>query len=317
MTEKGANLTAASELIGKAARPLINGITTLLPIVITYVKIAHSWYVKLPTEHLNLLVGVIFCFLGGIYPVLFAAIEAAKHGGLTLLLESIKDLTEEATTIIEASKKDDAVDDDNDGIKDVNELNSTEYIIRKTNLVLVKMNPQKVDTAISHIYEVWLSIIAVLTVEFAQTIALALSMSEFIKKPLNRYLAPIVQAATPDDYDKWVPILFGWFTKMVAMSIAWYIQSILSAVVSAQIGAIMITQAIFRICRKNNWNPLGLLPESLEDTLIDEIFGYAFALLGVYVQFKTSFHVPFPLNLATFPFDWAEYYLKWTVTKVT
>jgi len=311
------DLRGSSKLIGAAARPLIGGITTVLPLVITYIKIAYDWYVKLPTDYLNLIIGIIFCFFGGVYPVLFAAVQAAKHGGWHTLQESLQDLAEESIKIIEASKKDDEKDNDNDGVKDVNEIETTEYISRKVNLVLVKMDPNKVDRALARIYEVSLSIIATLTVQFAQTIALALSMSEFMKKPLNRYVAPAVQAVTPDDYDKWVPVAFGWFVKGIAMSIAWYIQSVLSAVVSAEVGAIMITQTLFLMCKKNGWNPMGILPDSLDNTLIDEIFGYAFAAFGVYVQFKFSFSVPFPLNLVMFPLDWFEYYLKWTITKAS
>jgi len=45
--------------------------------------------------------------------------------------------------IIEASKKDDDVDKDKDGKKDVTGLSGKEYLARKTMLVLKKMNPDK------------------------------------------------------------------------------------------------------------------------------------------------------------------------------
>jgi len=295
---------------------LIQAITFALPIIINYTIIAHKWYSVLPIEHINILIGAIFCFFGGVYPALFAAIEAAKHGGWEDLKQAIIDLSEEAMVIIEESKKDDELDEDGDGEKDVNQINNKEYIMRKGNLVLVKINPQKVDKALVTLYKVWLSVLAVLTVKFAATIALALSISEFIKKPLNRYIAPIVQKATPDDYDKWVPVIFGWFTKSFAISIAWYIQAVLSAVTSSLIGALMISQALITILRRKNSTAEKWLPKDLDSTEIDEGVSYGIAALGVFVQFKMNFGVPFPLNLLLFPFEIAEYCIRWSITSV-
>lgn len=315
-TSLNSKIEDAGKLLNLVGRPVIEAITLVLPIIIKYTIVVHNWYSALPTEHINILIGSIFCFFGGVYPALFAAIEAAKHGGWVDLKQSIIDLSKEAMVIIEESKKDDELDEDGDGVKDVNQVTSKEYIVRKGNLILVKMNPQKVDKALGTIYKVWLSVIAVLTVKFAATIALAISISEFIKKPLNRYIAPIVQVATPDEYDKWVPVLFGWFTKAFAMSIAWYIQSVLSAVTSSLVGALMISQALIKIVRSKNSTAEKWLPEDLDSTQFDEIISYGIAALGVYVQFKMNFDVPFPLNIPLFPFEFAEYYIRWSITSV-
>lgn len=310
-------LNAASKVLTLVARPLVQLISIALPQIIFYTTLACRWYSKLPIEHTKILIGSIFCFFGGVYPALFAAIEAAKHGGWEDLKVAIKDLAEEAMIIIEESKKDDELDEDGDGIKDVQQIGNKEYIMRKGNLVIVKMNPAKVDKALGIVYKVWLSVIAVLTVKFAGTIALAISISEFIKKPLNRYVAPIVQAATPDEYDKWIPILFGWFVKAIAISIAWYIQAVISAVTSSLIGALMISRAVLTISRRKTKAIAGVIPEDLSETNIDEFASYALAAFGVYVQFKMNFDVPFPLNIPLFPFEFAEYYIRWSVTAVT
>ena len=55
-----------------------------------------------------------------------------------------KDLSDEAMKVIEASKKDDDLDEDKDGKKDVDQIDAKALLLRKTNLVLTKMNPQKV-----------------------------------------------------------------------------------------------------------------------------------------------------------------------------
>lgn len=45
-----------------------------------------------------------------------------------------------------------------------------------------------------------MSVLAVLTIQFARTIAMALTISEFIQKFVNRFLLPIVKAVVPKEY---------------------------------------------------------------------------------------------------------------------
>ena len=56
--------------------------------------------------------------------------------------------------IIEENKKDNATDADGDGVSDVDELSNKEFIRRKTTLVLTKMDPEKVNDALSSLYKV-------------------------------------------------------------------------------------------------------------------------------------------------------------------
>jgi hypothetical protein len=46
----------------------------------------------------------------------------------------------------------------------------------------------------------WLSVLAVLTIEFARTIALALTIGDFVMKFMNRWVAPMMKATPPKDY---------------------------------------------------------------------------------------------------------------------
>jgi hypothetical protein len=203
-------LSGAADALQKISKPVFEFIVVALPVVITYFGKAREAFQKLPQNALNFIIGFCFCFFGGMYPVIFAAIQAAEHGGRQLVVDAVQDLAKEATIIIEESKKDDDIDADKDGKKDTSELSNKEYMIRKTNLVLTKMNPEKVDKAISSIYRVWLSVAAVLAVQFAQAIAMGVAIADFMKRPVDRFIAPTVKMATPDEYDKWVPIILGW-----------------------------------------------------------------------------------------------------------
>jgi hypothetical protein len=125
----------------------------------------------------------VFCFFGGTFPTVFAAIQAAEYGGRKKVMDAIIALSDEALMILEEVKKDDDIDADKDGKNDVDQISGSELLQRKTLLVLKKMNPQKIDTAISTMYTVWLSVAAVLAVEFARTISMALAIAEFLQKP--------------------------------------------------------------------------------------------------------------------------------------
>ena len=83
--------------------------------------------------------------------------QAAEYGGLHTVSEAISDLAEEVLVIIEQSKKDNKVDADGDGDADVDELKGRELLKRKMLLVLKKMNPQKVNSALASIYKGMLS----------------------------------------------------------------------------------------------------------------------------------------------------------------
>jgi hypothetical protein len=299
----------------KYSKPIIKVITTITPHIITYSQKAWSFYKSLPEDYLQLVIGCIFCFFGGVFPVLFATVEAAKHGGINNLIDALGDLGDEAIKIIEASKKDDEVDEDKDGKKDVEQIDSKALLLRKAHLVATKMNPEKINKALSSIYKVWLSVVAVLSLKFAQTIALSVSISEFLNKPANRYVTPLVKQATPDEYDKWVPVIMGWITKSIGMSIAWFISTIITAVTSALIGAILISRSLLKIANRRGVTFDGLIPKDHDETYIDEAASYIFAFLGVWFQFKIRFNVPFPMNLLLWPLQMTEYFIRWSITK--
>lgn len=69
---------------------------------------------------------------------------------------------------------------------------------------------EKVDKALSSIYRVWLSVVAVLSLKFAKTISLSMSISDFLKKPIDHYISPLVKKTVPHEYGKWVPVAMGW-----------------------------------------------------------------------------------------------------------
>jgi len=298
------------------AKPVVNGLMVAIPVVITTTQKAYGYYSKLPQNAMLFVTGSIFCFFGGTFPVLFAAVQAAEYSGRQAVVEAVSDLADEALIIIEESKKDNKKDDDNDGKADVDQISNAEFVARKTKLVLKKMNPEKVDKAVASIYKVWLAVAAVLSVEFARTISMAMAISDFVKRPLNRFVAPTIQAAVPDEYDKWVPTVLGWIAKSVAISIAFWVQSVVSGCASALKGGLMMAQATYQALAIRNIDLFGLISsKDHNDSSLDEGLSYVFAALGFYSQFRVGFAIPTLLKPILWPFKLAEYYLRWSVTK--
>ncbi len=283
--------------------------------------------------------------------------------------------------IVNENEKDDKVDANKDGKADVVELDGGELLRRKVKLVLTKMNPEKVNDALASIYKgtfvlgdgaivsldfayiiipfypiltppptsfnapVWISVLAVLTIQFARTVALALTLSDFSKKFADRTLLPIVERATPKEYrvsgrltlaemrlfvaffepscfcffvpishstfalpsKRWCPVLLDWLCKSIGISIAWKIQTVLSAFASAMAGGLIMSRAMLHVFFKGR--------KDHEETNVDEVASYAFAAIGFYIQYSMSFAVPFPLNVFLLPVELADYCLRWAVTK--
>jgi hypothetical protein len=101
------------------------------------------------------------------------------------------------------------------------------------------------------------------------------------------------------------------------MSIAWKLQSVISAFTSALAGGLMMSRAIYNYCSEHNISFFGMTPNKHEETYIDEIFQYVFAAAGFYFQFKIGFDMPFPFSLLLWPLEFGEYYIRWTITKVS
>jgi hypothetical protein len=203
-------LSAVAEKLQGLAKPVLDIASFFIPLLIKYGEKVREIYAKLPQNVIKFIIGFIFCFFGGLYPVLFAAVEAAEQCGRAQVMTALGEISDEILKIVDESKKDDKVDADGDGKADVTQIEGKELVARKTKLVMRKMDPKKVDDAIGRIYQVWMAVAAVITIEFARAISMALAIAEFMKCPVDRFIAPTIQLVIPDDYDKWIPVVLGW-----------------------------------------------------------------------------------------------------------
>jgi hypothetical protein len=300
-----------AEQFEKLAKPAFEFLCIVFPMLIKIGYQANAVWNKLDDHIVKSIIGFAFCFFGGMYPTLFAGVQAAEQGGRALLVESIGDLSEEATRIIAESKKDDKESDT------PSTENLEEYAKHKTLFVLEKMNPQKVNTALENLYSVWFAVISVLVVQFARTIQTANSISEFLTKPVDHYAKPVIKAMIPPEYQQWLPILLHWGCKTVGMTLAWTFASIRVAFASSLQGGLMLARSGLVALKKRNINIEDMVTSQSKKENLEEYAAYAFAAFGFLFQMYFRLSPPFPLNILLFPFNIAEWALRYGVMKAS
>mmetsp|Transcript_26077 Transcript_26077/g.61252 ORF Transcript_26077/g.61252 Transcript_26077/m.61252 type:complete len:246 (+) Transcript_26077:1-738(+) len=243
--------------------------------------------------------------------MVFAGVQAAEQAGRALVMESLRELSTEATRIVTESKKD-------DDASETSKFSSKDYAKHKTLFVLQKMNPDKVNKAMQNIWKVWFAVLSVLVVQFARTIQTANSIAEFLEKPSDQYAKPVVTAMLPPEYHQWIPVLLHWTCKTVGITLAWALASVRVAFASAMQGGLLLSRHGLAALKERNIDLGGLLTVKTDDSnSIDEYVTYAFAGLGLVFQMYNWMSPPFPLNILLFPFTVAEWVLRYGVMKAS
>ena len=244
------------------------------------------------------------------------------------MVAAISDLTEEALNVIEEVEEESS-----------NHSNKKDLFLQQTNIVLKTVDPMKINQAVGALYTTWLGVSAILKQEYARVINLSLALAAGIDRVANFILGIPIRSITPEDYEKWPPVIIGWVSKGIAMKVAWRIQRVLTASTSAIAGGTMFAQSIIRMIRnkKNKKNHKGRKRkkeyeikeyEEEEDeyenhvaSLLENSIAVIVGGIGLYTQLdyqsknNFSFEVPFPINLITWPFDVAERWVQWYITE--
>lgn len=289
---------------------LWNACRVILPPLAYATKLVVGFYRSLPKDAITAQAGLVYCFAGGYYPALFAAVQAAQSCGWPQMCHALDDLGEQAGAAIDAVS-----------LEYRNRPStSARAIFQQTSMTILKtIDPVKINQATAALYTTWLGVSTVLEREFAKTIALSVSIAGYVQPLASFLFTPPLRKCVPEDYHQWIPVLIGWGCKAVAMSIAWRVQRVFTIYTSALTGGLMFSRACMRMLAKRGVRMFGLVDEE-ESTFFDELLGYAVAGLGMYSQIETgidtgfSMRVPFPMSLVTWPFDLAEKWIEWQIT---
>lgn len=233
-----------------------------------------------PEDLLPAICGLAMVFFGGSFPMVIATVVAFRETGTwESFSSSVRKLVDEVRKILAKNAEDDKKDDDNDGVADVKQVSSAELAQRKLLLVLKTVDPKELDMTMTTLTAGMLAVLASLKLKFARTLALGASLSHTLEKPATRYLKPILKASLDQQYHKWIKPVIGYACKTVAMSLAFWLQSIISAVHSAVNGGQLFTASLARYLNKNR-----IITFNPDESNLDEMAGYAIAVFGLYYQ---------------------------------
>ena len=156
--------------------------------------------------------------------------------------------------------------------------------------------------------------VAVLRIKFAKTINLAISCSQFFEYYAVKLALPFLTPFVGVEFIHWLPTGVNMACRSFFVYLAWKLQEVVSAAQSGLRGGLMFSRGLLRWMNKHGFKTfLGFSLEE-EHTYVDEVFGYAVAALGFYVQWNLGFGMPFPLNYAMLPLDVVEWYIRYTIS---
>lgn len=262
-----------------------------------------------PDEALPLVFGFVVCFFGGSYITLIAATECVRLVIWERMYKAFAVILNNYNAAYEASRKDDLVDDDGDGIADVKQITGEELITRKFYLFLRTVNPEQMSEALTVMWACTLSVVATLRVQFAQAVTLGCSLGEILHTHLRSKTDSFLHRAIPAELSAWAPIIADYGFRLVGCIIAWWLSRIIATFHAAIRGADMFVKHAVVLMKKK-----GYLQQDLDvDGPQVSLFIGLIAFLGFYWQFSNGFGLPFPLNVLLFPFTIAEWTLSTTV----
>mmetsp|Transcript_116779 Transcript_116779/g.376909 ORF Transcript_116779/g.376909 Transcript_116779/m.376909 type:complete len:338 (+) Transcript_116779:55-1068(+) len=273
-----------------------------LPHIVKAVGAAQDFVATLPEGALWAILGFVVCFFGGVFPATIAAFEAARLCGVKEALLYCRELNQEWL------KVKDAKTNDGESVLDLSQAGTPDFVAKRAQLVLKAVDPEKVNTSLVGLYTGWVGVIAALKIRFAKTVTLGAVIGEALYQPASK-MEPALQAVVPEEYHRWIPVTVAWVCKAVAVTFAWWLERIFAALHSAVRGGALFGEHLVRFLREK-----GVLKVGPEETRIDELAGWAVAVLGFLFQLYNGFHVPFPLSLFLWPVQLVEAIIVWSVS---
>ena len=299
---------ALSDKIGSewAARlaPFVAAAMALLkvfaPLMVNGFVLAKKWYSTLPLEYVQAAFGLALCFFGGVFQASIAAAEAFKLCGWDKTRHHVLAIYEQVDRVMKHQM-------DKKEVAQMIKNNPDQLVLKQTKLVLQHVEPAVIQGAIAGLFQAWAGVIASLQSQFAKAVALGNAIAEILQNSSATYIVPLVAGGLGEEHRHWIPYVTNWICRSIAVSIAWFLQRIISAVHAAlRGGSIFVTNAI-KIAKAH-----GHLTNFDEDnSYMDEAAAAAVALVGFLFQLKGGFALAFPLNILLFPLTLIEWMLVW------
>lgn len=277
------------------------------PIIYRFYAGLFAVYKRLPHNAANCLWGLGVCFYGGRYPLALAAVEAWKMSGGNDIDAALVTIRTNANQVLKANEEEEArrsaageAKEDEDG---------KSLLARKTSLVLRAVEPEEVSEAVAKLWTGSMGVLAALKLKFARTTALAHAIGDGVRPLARKLLGPTMVYLTPKEHRKWVSPTLNALCKILGLTIAWKLTRGLSIVQSGMNGGLLASRSGLALLSER-----GLVNFVADETMVDEILGYALAGCGVYYQMFMSGDPVQTLFLpVTMPLGLAEGWLQWSI----
>ena len=279
------------------------------------------WLVRiwnlLPQNLAKMLIGLALCYFGGTFVMTIAAAEAFRTMGAERAIRDVSAIADEVNLVLAANDADDVEDLDGDGVADVDDLTPPQLLQRKAILIMTTVKqPEKIQQAAASLYAAGLAVVATLRLEFAQTTAMAIGVADMVKKPLVMGCKPMLEKTLPPPTHQWIVPTIESALQIFAISVAMYIQQLISSFYSALRGGKMFAGALFDILHQKAKVGVIMCPGVVgpdydpDNSVVDEIIGWIIMLQGFMFQLQTNFSLPFPFDILLSPVVLLEFFLK-------
>ena len=135
------------QTVGAVTQVLWQGLKILLPPLAYATKLVVGFYRSLPKDALIAQAGLVYCFAGGYYPALFAAVQAAQNCGWSTMCQALDALGDEAGAAIDAVTLE---------YKSKPPVSARKMFQHTTMTVLKSVDPVKINQATGALYTTWL-----------------------------------------------------------------------------------------------------------------------------------------------------------------
>jgi len=297
----------AMHALAPVADAIHKGFVVAWPYIVAGYLKCKAVYDKMPEYSVVMIYGLVVAFCGAHFAALVAVVEAFKQSGAFKKIGAcLSDLYESFCKLHAENEKDNAKDEDGDGVSDVDELSNGELFLRKCGLVMRTVDPNKFNKALSGLYQRFLAAVMVVQYEFAKTVTLGASLGDFMEKSIDILLDPFLKTIIPDDYFPWVDLIERYICRTIGVCIAWTIQFYTSLLHCAVAGSLIFSRALVPFLNQRDI----IHVENLEDTYLDEIIGWALAAVSIFIQYIFGFKLIFPLNVLFSPLLGVEWSLR-------
>ena len=281
-------------------------------------------YNALPFNVTQILFGGALCYFGGTFTISIAAAEAFRTMGYEDAKRNVQELMIELKPVFEANDADDLVDDDGDGISDVDQISPPELLKRKIMLLVFNLkSPHKIQDAVKSIYAALLAVLATLKLEFAQTTAIAMGIADMVQKPIVKFADADdgkIKEILPKQAHQWIVPTIDSIFRIAAIMVALYVSRIISSFYAALRGGKLVAEGIVNILVEKAKIGIVLCPGMIDasfdpdDSMLDEVLGWLVAVQGFVYQIQNGYQLMPPWDLILFPLKLIEDLLTVYVT---